>query len=77
MKVILKKRKGIDVFDVIIDGNKSLWSVSKDSFLSSIYFLVYRGKRLKKRLSSMDEVRQFLTAELLSESAEQILKGNK
>lgn len=76
MKVLLKKRNGIDVYDVLIDGKKSLWSVSKDNFLSSVYFLVYRGKRLKKRLSSMDEVKQFITGELLSESADQILKDN-
>ena len=73
MKVDIKKKKGIDVYEVYIDSTKSQYWISKQNFLTTVYFLVYKVKRLKRRCEKMNEVTDFLRCELLENSADLIL----
>ena len=73
MKVDIKKKKGIDVYEVYIDSIKSQYWISKQNFLTTVYFLIYKGKRFKRRCEKMNEVTDFLRCELLENSADLIL----
>ena len=73
MKVLFKKRNGIDVYDIYKDGIKTKYSVSKDSFLSTPYYLVYYGKRLSGRFGTIKECQNHIGIKLLDEEADRIL----
>lgn len=73
MKILLKKRKGIEVYDVFIDGVKSKWNVSKQYFGTSPFYLVYEGKRLKGRFDNIEEVKTCIITKLLDKKADLIL----
>ena len=73
MKVLFKKRNGIEVYDVFKDGIKTKYCVSKDNFLSTPYYLVYYGKRLLCRFSTIKECQSHIGIKLLEEEADRIL----
>ena len=66
MKVVLKKRIGIETFDVIINGKKSDWWFSRDNYNSSSFYLLNKGKRFRGRFEKLSDLQTFLKTEILS-----------
>ncbi len=73
MEILIKKIKGIDKYLVFKNGEKTLISVSYDSYNSNKYYLIYEGNRLKGRFSSRNEVMEYLRLYILEKSADLIL----
>ena len=69
MKVLIKKRSGIETFDVLIDGKKSDWWFSRDNYNSSSFYLLNKGKRFRGRFEKLSDVQIFLQGGLLSKVA--------
>lgn len=69
MKVLFKKRSGIETFDVMIDGKKSDWWFSRDNYNSSSFYLLNKGKRFRGRFEKLSDLQIFLQGELLSKVA--------
>ena len=73
MEILIKKIKGIDRYQVFKNGEKTLISVSYDSYNSNKYYLIYEGNRLKGRFNSRNEVMEYLRLYILEKSADLIL----
>lgn len=73
MEILIKKIKGIDRYQVFKNGEKTLISVSYDSYNSDKYYLIYEGNRLKGRFSSRNEVMEYLRLYFLEKNADLIL----
>lgn len=73
MKIKIVKQKNIDLYKIYIDGKESNWKISRQGFLTDIYYLVYYGKRLKRRCESMQECQDLIKGELLNRMADTYL----
>ena len=73
LKVVFVKRRGIDIYDVVIDGVKSKYRVVKDRWNTDIFYLVYYGERLLRRFSDINEVREFLAGKFIETMADNLL----
>ncbi len=74
MKVVYKKRKGIDVYDVYADNAKTKYSVSKQGYLTDIYYLIYYGKRFCGRFKTIKETQEYIAVKLLDSKADLLLE---
>lgn len=75
MKITLKKRSGIETYDVLFNGQDTKYSVSGQNYLTEKYYLIYYGKRFSGRFNSLREVNEYLAGKMLDGIADGILGG--
>lgn len=73
MKIEFRKLENIDKWIMYENGEKTNFSLTKENFGSSVYYLLKQGERVKRRYESIEECKADVKIMYLDKAADKIL----